>query len=200
MDLLFLPAAISIGFGIDFDSETVESISGSSKLGSFYDHNSDFMFHAHVYYTPACKHVEHSTVKHQEIQKLPSPYGHGRSQTRLLLFASLSHSYIYPSLRTNSAWNKNITLTVAALWDSWAHDSSASQSVMAWKFIYTCTLGWPFLVTVHAWERNYFFDFGNTLEILGSVLILRKHLHSLIIYLQSSRQIKRIFFKLHILL
>ncbi|GBM12931.1 hypothetical protein AVEN_163993-1 [Araneus ventricosus] len=103
MDLHSLTAAIPVGFGSDIDSQAVKFISGPSQSGSFSDNNSDVVFRDHVYYTNACRHVEQSAAKHQQIPKFHSPYSHGHGQTRLPLFATLSHFYIYPSLRTISA-------------------------------------------------------------------------------------------------
>ncbi|GBM00919.1 hypothetical protein AVEN_151378-1 [Araneus ventricosus] len=115
MDLHSLTAAIPAGFGSDFDSQALKLVSGHSQSGSFFDHNSDVVFRGHIYYTTACRHVKQPAAKHQQIQKLHSPYGHRHGQTRLPLFATLSHTYIYPSLRTISACNKNVSLNAIAL-------------------------------------------------------------------------------------
>ncbi|GBM07094.1 hypothetical protein AVEN_177062-1 [Araneus ventricosus] len=98
MDLHSLTAAIPVGFGSDFDSQAVKLVYGPSQSGSFFEHNSDAVFRGHVYYTTACRHVEHSAAKHQQIQKLHSPYGHGHGQTRLPLFATchiLTFTHLY---------------------------------------------------------------------------------------------------------
>ncbi|GBM37952.1 hypothetical protein AVEN_46255-1 [Araneus ventricosus] len=103
MDLHSLTAAIPVGFGSEFDLQAVKLVSGPSQSGSFSDHNSDIVFRGKAYYTTACRHIEQSVVKHQQIEKLHSPYSHGHGQTRLPLFVTLPHPYIYTSLLTISA-------------------------------------------------------------------------------------------------
>ncbi|GBM00126.1 Inhibitor of growth protein 1 [Araneus ventricosus] len=67
-------------FGIDFDSQAVKLFFGPQS-GSFSDHNSGVVFRGHVYYITACRHIEQSAAKHQQIQKLYSLYGHRHGQT-----------------------------------------------------------------------------------------------------------------------
>lgn len=131
-------ATISDGFRSDWDSQAMELVSNSSRLGYCSDNNAQYgmsncvVSYGHACYTTACRYVQ---KKHQQVRRLHTPFDRRQDQKPFFLFATRPHPCIFPFSRTIPACNINVKLKFTAAWST--ESVCANELIESYSYIST---------------------------------------------------------------